>query len=210
MIGSIRSHSRRLAVIGGVAAALAILWVGGLVWFSRQVPTTVEQPDATTDAIVVLTGGSERLEAGLALLEAGRAKKLFVSGVYRGVEVNELLRLARRSPAHLDCCIALGHAADSTYSNAMETAVWMAAENYHSLLLVTAAYHMPRSLLEFRRAMPGIKLIPHPVFPERVKSDWWLWPGSAELIIGEYDKYLLALARDGIASLVAPHVQSPP
>ncbi|HEY6335433.1 MAG TPA: YdcF family protein [Alphaproteobacteria bacterium] len=182
-------------------ATLAALWVGGLAWFASTIPSKVEDPDSVTDAIVVLTGGSERLDAGLALLAQGKARKLFVSGVYHGVDVEELLRTAHDAPANLECCIVLGYAADSTLGNAAETEKWMDAEHYRSLRIVTAAYHMPRSLLEFRRAMPQVRLIPNPVFPERVKSDWWFWPGSAYLVLGEYHKYLAALARDSIPEI---------
>ncbi len=55
---------------------------------------------------------------------------------------------------------------------------------------------MPRSLIEFRRAMPRAKLIPHPVFPEHVKLDrWWEWRGTAVLIAEEYTKYLYSVVR---------------
>ena len=75
----------------------------------------------------------------------------------------------------------------------------MRQEGFHSLRLVTASYHMPRSLLEFSRAMPEVHIIPHPVFPERVKQErWWAWPGTASLIVAEYQKYLLALAAAGV------------
>jgi hypothetical protein len=41
-----------------------------------------------------------------------------------------------------------------------------------------------------------VRIIPHPVFPERVKQErWWAWPGTASLIVAEYEKYLLAWAR---------------
>jgi len=198
-----RLRARRLLAATGAIASLALLWLAGLVWFAEEIPTKVDDPDSATDAIVVLTGGSERLRTGLALLAAGHAKKLFVSGVPREVEVAELLRVGGHAPAELECCIALGHEADSTLGNAAETAAWMAAQNYTSLRLVTAAYHMPRSLLEFRHAMPGIRLVPHPVFPERVKQHWWLWPGTAALIVGEYDKCLLVLLRDAVAGPAA-------
>lgn len=190
---------RRLAIAAAIVFLAALAWIGGLAWFASRIPTSVDDPESATDAIVVLTGGSERLDEGLALLAAKKGRKLFVSGVYRGVEVAALLHVARHAPANLECCIVLGHAADSTFGNASETAEWMAAENYHSLRLVTAAYHMPRSLLEFRHAMPDIAIIPHPVFPTRVKEDWWAWPGTADLILGEYHKYLFALLRDGLA-----------
>jgi len=194
---------RRLAIAAAIAFLAALAWIGGLAWFASCIPTSVDDPETATDAVVVLTGGSERLDEGLALLAAKKGRKLFVSGVYRGVEVNALLHVARHAPANLECCIVLGHAADSTFGNASETAEWMAAENYHSLRLVTAAYHMPRSLFEFRHAMPDIAIIPHPVFPTRVKEDWWAWPGTADLILGEYHKYLFALLRDSLAG--PPH-----
>jgi uncharacterized SAM-binding protein YcdF (DUF218 family) len=176
--------------------AASLLWVTGLLWFGATLPTTVSEPERRTDAIVVLTGGSGRLGQGLELLAAHRAEKLFVSGVYRGVEVEELLVISQQSPEELQCCIALGYEADNTRGNAIESAAWIAEQGYRSLRLVTATYHMPRSLLEFRRAMPEIEIVPHPVFPPSFKqSRWFLWPGSAALVASEYAKYLLALAR---------------
>ena len=62
--------------------------------------------------------------------------------------------------------------------------------------LVTAWYHMPRSLLEFGRAMPEIDIVAHPVFPDQVKQEhWWAQRGTALLLVSEYVKYLGALAR---------------
>jgi uncharacterized SAM-binding protein YcdF (DUF218 family) len=178
-----------------LGATLAVAWLGGLGWFTHEIPHGIADTESATDAIVVLTGGSLRVPSGLALLAAGKAKKLFISGVYQGVEVNELLRLSRQSPDRVACCIVLGHAADNTRGNALETAAFMREEDFHSLRLVTANYHMPRSLLEFRRAMPQIAIIANPVFPQTVKRRWWAWPGTFSLIVGEYDKYLAALVR---------------
>ncbi len=190
-----RGHSLiwRLTAIAGTCA---IAWLAGLLWFATGLPSSVAEPERVTDAIVVLTGGSGRVHRGLQLLAEKRAKKLFISGVYRGVDVQELLRISQRSPSDLECCIALGYEADSTRGNARETASWMREQGLRSLRLVTAAYHMPRSLLEFHRVLPGAEIVPHPVFPEHVKQrDWWRWPGSASLIVSEYSKYLVALAR---------------
>ena len=61
------------------------------------------------------------------------------------------------------------------------------------LYLVTANYHMPRSLVVFRRAMPGMKIVAYPVFPPQFKSEsWWRFPGTAELLATEFNKYLIA------------------
>lgn len=205
---SSRRRRGRLALpaLGG----LALLWLAGLVWFADTMPTAIADPETRTDAIVVLTGGSQRFDAGLDLLVAGRAKKLFVSGVHQGVEIADLLHLARHAPdaptvSALACCIVLGHAADSTIGNALETASWMRREGYNSLRLVTAGYHMRRSLFEFARAMPDMSIVANPVFPEQVKqADWWVWPGTAALIVGEYDKYLAARLRAALGEAAVP------
>lgn len=196
--GGVMRTAGRLTLAG---LLLALAWGIGLVWFAGSIPRHAPDPDnpearRTTDAIVVLTGGSGRLAAGLELLAAGRARKLFVSGVYDGVEVQELLRLSRRLPQEMECCIALGYRADSTIGNAYETADWLREQGFRSLRLVTANYHMRRSLLEFRLAMPEMEIVPHPVMVPTVHlNDWWLWPGTANLLVNEYGKYLLALTR---------------
>ncbi len=193
--------ARRRALLGlaagGILAATA--WLAGLLWYAAQLPTVVSDAESKTDAIVVLTGGSGRLRQGLELLADGRARKLLVSGVYRGVDVRQLLDAFLESPGGLECCVTLGYQADSTRGNAIETAAWMRDQGFHSLRLVTANYHMPRSLLEFGRTMPDMEIVPHPVMPENFKhDDWWRWPGSASLIVSEYSKYLVAVLRSVI------------
>jgi uncharacterized SAM-binding protein YcdF (DUF218 family) len=126
-----------------------------------------------------------------------------VSGVHRGVDVAELLRIQKREPDRLQCCIILGHDAVDTDGNAQETAAWVKATGIHSIRLVTAGYHMPRSLLEFRAAMPGIKIVPHPVSPDHVKHErWYRYPGTAALIAGEYTKFILVWIRQTLREMV--------
>ena len=178
----------------GVIVMLGAAWGGGLFWFAASIPEVVSDPAARTDAIVVLTGGSGRLGTGLELLSGDRAGKLFVSGVYRGVDVAKLLEMSRHSPQELRCCVEIGHSAGNTAGNAVETAAWMRRQGYRSLRLVTSSYHMPRSLLLFRQAMPDVLLVANPVFPPHVKLDgWWFYPGSARLLMVEYSKYLVSL-----------------
>jgi len=187
------ARSRRWA---GVLGILFLAWGAGLVWFAQSLPRQAIQPTDTTDAVVVLTGGADRLSTGVALLAQGRARKLFVSGVYHGIDVARLLRLVRKQGRELECCMALGHAADNTRGNAEETAEWIRKEGFSSLLLVTANYHMPRSLLEFKRLMPGVRIVPHPAFPQGFKADqWWRHARSFKLVTSEYVKYLIAVVR---------------
>ncbi len=187
-----------------ICAALGVAWVAGFVAFAATIPEDAPGTDRHTDAIVVLTGGSLRLETGMALLEAGAAEKLFVSGVHRGVDVEELLRIQEQAPDRLRCCIVLGHMAENTVGNAEETADWVATEGIGSIRLVTAGYHMRRSLLELRAMMPSTEIIPHPVSPDHVKhADWYRYPGTALLLAGEYTKYLLAWCRLRLADMIA-------
>ena len=199
----------RLAI---AAAALCGLWVAGLIWFATA--PSVEDRDEATDAIVVLTGGSLRLHSGIVLLREGKGRVLFVSGVNHQVDLEDLLRSSGGDAwsAHdrASCCVVLGYQADDTLGNALETAQWIRQQGFHSLRLVTAWYHMPRGLLEFRRAMPEIEIVAHPVFPEQVRYEhWWARRGTAVLLVNEYAKYLATLARPfvediGLAGQAAP------
>ncbi|WP_029006930.1 YdcF family protein [Azospirillum halopraeferens] len=205
------SVARAIGHLLVLSAVVLLAWGGGLLWFVSTIPPAGPRASGTvellehTDAIVVLTGGSGRLSKGLDLLAEGVAEKLFVSGVYDGVDVQELLRLSRQDPGELECCIVLGYAADNTVGNAFETADWMEEQGYRSLRLVTSNYHMQRSLLEFRMAMPALTIIPHPVAPEGLELErWWSRRGSANLLINEYNKYLVALLRFQIETLLEP------
>jgi len=187
----LRGTLRRIAL---VAAGCCLLWLGGLLWFAT--PPSGETRTAVTDAIVVLTGGSLRLESGIDLLREGKGRKLFVSGVNQHVDLDDLLGVSGHAPDWALCCIVLGHEAENTLGNAQETAQWIRGQGFRSLRLVTAWYHMPRSLLEFDRAMPEIDIVAHPVFPDQVKQEhWWTWRGTTALLVNEYVKYLGALGR---------------
>ena len=186
-----------LVASGFVALGSALaLWIGGFLWFAAHLDSEVTEPGRITDAIVVLTGGSARLDTGLGLLDRGLARKLFVSGVGRRTPRAVLRRLAGRMAERFECCVVLGHDAENTAGNAAETARWMAAEGYRSLRIVTTSYHMPRSLIEFRRALPDAELVANPVFTAHVKLDrWWEWRGTTLLVADEFNKYLFSLMR---------------
>jgi len=194
-------------ILSGTIFALAILWTAGLVGYATSLPRGVADQTSHTDAIVVPTGGAGRLVAGLALLKTNMAERLFISGVHSQVTMTSI---TTRSDAEIvACCVELGRSADDTSQNAKETAAWMAAHDYHSLRLVTGSYHMPRAILEFRHAMPDVRLVANPTFPQHVKvDDWWRYRGTAGLLASEYAKYLLALIRMPFSRASSPG--SPP
>lgn len=181
-----------------VVGLAAVAWTGGFMWFASTIPEGVTDTATHTDAIVALTGGAERIETGVRLLADGLAERLFVSGAGEQVQTSDIL--GRSTPISEDLVdnITIGKTAVDTPGNAIETAAWVRSQNMRSIRLVTAAYHMRRSLLEFHAAMPEVEIVPHAVFPAHVKRDWWRWPGTASLIAREYTKFVLTWARQSI------------
>lgn len=167
-------------------------------WNSMQTPPVIS--DEKSDAIVVLTGGSGRVDAGLELLQQEKADVLFISGVGKGLIVEDLLALWSGLPENISReRIILGYAAQTTHGNAVETTAWMARRNFTSLRLVTSSYHMPRALLEFEKQMPDIKIISHPVKSESLdmKSLQGLY-----MLAREYTKlYAIVLFEDILEKL---------
>ncbi len=191
--GSRRRAARGTFRVVGIALLVLAAWLAGLFWYADRIPGELPDTAEPTDAIVVLTGGAGRLSEGLRLLAEGHGKRLLVSGVYRGIDVDALLQVVRQKPDDVECCITIGYAADNTAGNALETAEWIRSSDNRSLRLVTANYHMPRSLLEFRRALPDVRIVPHPVFPEGFEREcWWCGRNSALLVASEFLKFLAA------------------
>jgi uncharacterized SAM-binding protein YcdF (DUF218 family) len=182
---------------------ILVLWLGGFLAFAAAIPATVRDPDRPVDAIVVLTGGDVRLAEGFALLDKGLAKKMLISGVSSGVDMPAVLQTIngpQPNQAVLDCCVTLGYDARSTEGNARESLRWLGENNFSTIRLVTANYHMNRSLLEFRRVMPGIAIVPNPVFPRQMQDPYWFaQPHTVFLLFNEYHKYLAAAARARIS-----------
>ena len=148
-----------------------MVWLCGFIRFAQTIPTAPSDLTTRTDAIVVLTGGSNRLNAALELLDDNKGEKLLISGMGKGITLENLKQLDELPHGHISALedrIILGYIAENTRGNAEETAIWMQLEEYKTIRLVTANYHIPRSILEFSTIMPEIAIIPHPVNPDNV------------------------------------------
>ncbi|MFN3230708.1 MAG: YdcF family protein [Alphaproteobacteria bacterium] len=188
---------RRLVKLLGF---LAVIWATGLIWYAGLLPRTPPTTLSPTDGIVVLTGGQNRLPEALFLLDQNLGQRLLISGVDSQIDdplLQKTLGLDQGVGRDMfDCCVDVGREALDTEGNAREIVNWAAQQNYGSLRVVTAGYHMPRSLLEIRRFAADIELVPHPVFSDSVKLNrWWRYPGTASVIAGEYNKYLIVLLK---------------
>jgi len=180
-------HALRWVALAGAVAC--VVWIAGLAWFVHLATATPDLP-AHADGIVALTGGAERVETALRLLAEDRADRLLLSGIGGGTALATLARRAGLDPAPLASRVTLGRVATSTHGNATETAAWVRANDIHSLILVTAFYHMPRALTEFQREMPGVTLSPLPICPETLRSRIWLV--MPRLVLEEYTKFIIA------------------
>ncbi len=182
----------RVTVAGALTLAFAL--AAALVWFGFTMPGLPADAQSKTDAIIVLTGGEKRLEVGVDLLRQNLAPRLFVSGVNLKTEKPELLRLAGNPPDEVAARIEIGYRAANTRGNAHESAAWFNSRNSKSLRLVTGNYHMRRSLLQFGRALPRARIVPHPVVPQGLEPQrWWTTGPGVRIVAEEFVKYAAAL-----------------
>jgi uncharacterized SAM-binding protein YcdF (DUF218 family) len=177
-------------ILIAIVAAFFLIWLTGFFIFLHEI-YNYRSDLKETEAIVILTGGRGRLNTGIDLLKQDKSESLFISGVHKGVSIEEI-----SEDVDLSDHITLGYLAQSTLENAKETASWVRENGFESIRLVTSFYHMPRSLLEFKHILPEVKIVPHAVVHERFKEKSWLQDISIlQLFLSEYNKYLLMSLR---------------
>jgi uncharacterized SAM-binding protein YcdF (DUF218 family) len=181
-------------------AALAVVVIAGLAVGLAEFLGRIDPREPVvvprTDAIVVVTGGSQRVGDAIGLLGAERGSRLLISGVNEKTGREELAKLNPASRELLACCVDLDHRARNTIGNAIEARRWVRRHGFRSVLVVTSNYHMPRVMAEFAHAMPGLRLVPHPVVTEHMETaGWWRRWSAIKLLAPEYAKYAVARLR---------------
>ena len=172
--------------------------IAGFIAFALSA-TTIQPPSTeNADAIVVVTGGEDRINVALGLLRQGAGQRLLISGVNPRTSKGAIREHTGEDRRLFECCVDIGREAHDTIGNAEEARDWAAQRRYRSLIVVTSGYHMPRTLTEFARAMPNVRLVAHPVLSRNVRDHvWWQSPGTLRFLLGEYVKYIAAAARLG-------------
>ncbi len=186
-----------------IAAVTGLVLAGGFFVFARKVAALAPEGRPVADAVVVLTGGEDRIAAGVGLVANEQGRRLLISGVNPlHASPVELARRIGGSEAVFRCCVDLGYGALDTIGNAIEARKWAERWGFRSLIIVTSGYHMPRSLAEFMRAMPGVALYAHPVASRHYRvSVWWRHFPTARLLAAEYVKFLASTAKLQFARL---------
>ena len=206
-------RSLRFARLMVFLAAIAV--VAGFAVFLQKLPETEAKPTRDADGIVVLTGGSSRVSDAMELLSVGYGKRLLISGVHPTNGASDIQRSLPDSQPLLGCCVDLDHSAVNTRSNAVETRRWVRERGFHSLIVVTSNYHMPRAIVELSHAMPDVTLIPFPVVGDKWNDEpWWASGAAMRLLLLEYAKYVAAevrvrLDRFGLTTMVATDEATP-
>ena len=193
-----RGPIRRLARAFGVILILAIaLLFAGFLRFANTVSTLSAPPLPKADAIVVLTGGYQRIDQAVELLREGAGKRLLISGVHPTTTASQIRKMTQSSANLFSCCVDMGYDALDTTGNANETARWIHDHGYSSVLVVTNNYHMPRSLHELRRSSPNTEFVAYPVVNSDLKrKNWFTDPNVVRTMFSEYIKVVVAEARD--------------
>jgi len=178
-----------------VGVALIILYAGStpyvgqrlIGWLESRYPAIAVVDVESADAVVVLGGmlGApvalgftpnwtetvERFEAGVALVQSGKARRLVFTGArikWQGratTEGEELrqLALARGVAAEK---ILVTRDIDNTATEAIAVAALMQQQGWRRIILVTTGWHMPRAAHLFARA--GVDCL---IFPVDFRSD---------------------------------------
>ncbi|WP_306015587.1 YdcF family protein [Oceanicaulis sp. MMSF_3324] len=179
------------------AFILLTAFVVGFALFVRQARTFTPDPAVAGQAIVVLTGGPNRVSTAAALLDAGNGGRLLISGVNPDSPPADIAAAAGASDALFDCCVDFGLQAADTIGNAAETAAWARQHRYERIIVVTSDYHMPRALLELQAAMPDVQLVAYGV-PAPAP---WSGGHEARRWLVEYVKYAAVYGRERVRAL---------
>jgi uncharacterized SAM-binding protein YcdF (DUF218 family) len=181
----------KLVALGLIALVLGFV---GFVWL--LLPSQEAAFDSKADGIVVLTGGTSRVADALELLASGHSKRLLITGVNPGTTTADIDRQTVNYSRWLTCCVDLDYDALNTLGNAVQARRWAVDHGFHSLIVVTSAYHMPRALAELGHQLPDAALIPYPVVSDRLRVEpWWSNTETTKLVLSEYLKYLYAKVR---------------
>src|SRR5437588_8405635 len=168
-----------------ICATAGLMLALGFLWFIWRLPAEAVALDRDADGIVVLTGGASRVADAIELLAAGHGRRLLISGVNRSTNRSEISRLNPEFAPVVRCCVDFDRSLN-TLGNAVETRRWTEAKDFHSLIVVTSNYHMPRALIEIGHQLPGVTLVPFPVVTDKLRTESWGTMVTARLLLLEY------------------------
>jgi uncharacterized SAM-binding protein YcdF (DUF218 family) len=172
-------------------SVVVLLLTGSIIYFGYAVYRSERLPPTQADAIVTLSGDPERIRAAVNLLGEGYGRRLLIAGIDNFDEIVNLYPIHR---ALFDCCIDIDHRSGRTVHDAATIRRWGLEVRPRSMIVVTSSFHIPRTLLEVRRALPDLHIVPFGVSTGLVDtSEPWRKPEAANLLLREYLKFVAVL-----------------
>ncbi len=178
---------KRLILLGLSTILLCVgLYVVGLTVFTLNALKTHSFPTQSADAVIILTGGENRISEGIKIWEEGLASKVLITGVGKDITLQNIFP---NNHTAKECCVSLGYSALDTVGNAQEAYKWLAGNDVRSFYIVTSTYHMPRAKQIFKDYLPdhSYKIYTHSVEMDRLSPEmknFW------KLMIEEYNKII--------------------
>ena len=131
------------------------------------------------DAIIVVSGDSDRLPHAVSLYNQGFAPTLILSGATReGSRSNaKAMETQAIKEGVSQKAIILEEKATNTYENTLYTKDIILSEGFKKLILVTSPYHQRRTYETFKHVLDGhnIILVNSPSISSSWKTDnWWI------------------------------------
>lgn len=168
-------------MIARFGSLLLLVYALGFVLFAFTLGRPA-QANAQTDAAVVLTGASGRIEHAVDVLRQGKAKRLLIAGADPLVTKADMMHRIPAGARVIKCCVDLGSESVDTRTNAEEAQRWLAQHRFGSARLITSDWHMRRARYEFAKVLgPKFNLVTDGVRTEP----------SFLTLFGEYNKYVL-------------------
>lgn len=171
---------------------LIFLWLAGFCYFVYSIPNGPSQNYLNTEAFIIFTGGTNRVSTGIEEFTKSKADKILISGVGINVSKADIASKLPQIKANFECNdnVVLGRIAESTFTNATETAIFVQINNLKSITVVTSGYHMPRSQLVLADKLPDTRVEYLPI--KSTKNGTLI--NKLSLLVTEYHKSAVSLA----------------
>ena len=146
-----------------------------------------------TGLIVVLAGSSGRINTAYELMKERQIPMLFVAGVYKAVNFDDLAREFNIDYNDRER-IKIDNVSRTTLENAKVALQFAEENNIKTIVLVTSVYHIKRAEMIFNKIFEdhGAMIIPYTAYNTKLESSSW-WKGYRPFInlLDEYFKYQL-------------------
>ncbi|HBS46427.1 MAG TPA: YdcF family protein [Paenibacillus sp.] len=153
---------------------------------------SLNQSPRQADAIIILSGGSGRVEKGAELYKAGYAPYIILSNSHESTSASgDMLQTALALGIPKDA-IFTENEAESTYQNAEFTLPIMKEHDFQSAIIVSSDFHMRRGKLLFDRVYKksDIELTYVGSASGYNAKRWWSDRKSSETTFNEYAKMI--------------------